>query len=178
MMGLWSAGFPNWPSVRTDSSGSYRMSFSASARGDGFVARAQVEGDGYEEYWRNLVRSGGGTAFVEHFRLNRIVRLSAGDSAVVSVQPDLGECRGWVAVVCAVVRITIAAPGRLSIEVGSDATSERPPLEVCCESGTEVYGNPVTLRVTPGPELLLNIGLGRGISAPQSFRVNTSFVAF
>lgn len=98
---------------------------------------------------------------------------------MLSVGPNMGECRGWVAAVCAVVRITIPKAGRLTIEAVSDDTmAERPPLEVCCESGNEVYGHPVTLNVTPGPELQLNIGLGLGVSTTRSFKVKTSFEAF
>jgi hypothetical protein len=77
------------------------------------------------------------------------------------------------------VRITIPKAGRLSIDVVSDDTlAERPPLEVCCESGGEVYGSPVTLDAAPGHELVLFVGLGRGISTTRSFRVTTSLVAF
>ena len=73
---------------------------------------------------------------VEHVRLSRITRVTAGDSVVLSVGPNMGDCRGWVAPVCAVVRITIPKAGRLTIEAVSDDTmAERPPLEVCCEGG-------------------------------------------
>ena len=81
--------------------------------------------------------------------------------------------------VCGVVRITIPKAGRLTIEAVSDDTmTERPRLEVCCESGNEVWGNPVTLNVAPGPELELLIGLGQGVSTTRSFKVKTSFEAF
>ena len=77
------------------------------------------------------------------------------------------------------MRITITKAGRLTIEAVSDDTmTERPPLEVCCESGDEVSGNPLTMSVAPGPELELLIGLGRGISTTRSFKVKTSFEAF
>ncbi len=169
----------NWPAVPTDASGSYRINFTATPLGSGFVARAQVGADGYDEYWRSLKGSDGRTAFVENFRLNLLARIAAGESMVLTVPPDLGECRSWVAAVCAVVRITIPKAGRLTVEaVANDATRERPPLEICCESGNEVYGTPVTLTVAPGPELLLLIGLGQGISTPRSFMVKTAFETF
>ena len=166
----------HWPSVPTDASGSYRIGFTATPLGNGFVARAQVIVDGYEEYWRSLKRSEGGMTFVENFRLYRLTRMTAGESTVLSVPTDLGECRGWVAAACAVVRITSPKGGRLTLDViSNDATEERPRLEICCESGNEVYGNPVTLTVTPGPEFVLLIGLGQGISTPRSFIVKTSY---
>jgi hypothetical protein len=179
IMGYWSGGVVQWPSVLTDASGSYTISFTADPMGSGFLARAQVVADGYEEYWRSLARSDGRTTFVENFRLTRITRITAGDSIMLSVAPDLGECRGWVAAVCAIVRITIPKAGRLTVDaVSTDPARERPPQEVCCESGDERYGNPVTIPVAPGPELEMRIGLGQGISTIQSFRVNTSFDTF
>jgi hypothetical protein len=60
----------------------------------------------------------------------------------------------------------------------SDDATERPPLEICCESGNEVYGNPVRITVSPGPEFLLLIGLEQGISTTRSFKVKTSFEPF
>jgi hypothetical protein len=167
-----------WPTVSTDASGNYRIGFTATPLGNGFVARAQVVADGYEEYWRSL-RADGRTTYVENVRLSRITRITAGDSIVLSVGPNMGDCRGWVAAVCAVVRITIPKAGRLTVEAVSDDTmTERPPLEVCCESGNEVYGHPVTVTVVPGPELMLFIGLGQGVSTARSFKVKTSFEAF
>ena len=167
-----------WPTVTTDASGNYRIEFIPYLLGNSFVARAQVVADGYEEYWRSL-RTDGRTTFVENVRLSRITRITAGDSIVLTVGPNIGECRGWVAAVCAVVRITVPKAGRLTIEAVSDDTiAERPPLEVCCESGNEVYGHPVTVNVAPGPELMLFIGLGQGISTTRSFKVKSSFEAF
>jgi len=168
----------HWPTVSTDASGNYRIAFTARQLGSGWVARVQVAADGYEEYWRNL-QVAGGTQFLENFRLYRLTRIAAGDSTVLIVPPDLGECRGWIAGVCAVVRITIPKTGRLTIEAVSDDTmTERPQLEVCCESGDEAYGNPLTMSVAPGPELELSIGLGQGISTTRSVKVRTSFEAF
>ena len=96
---------------------------------------------------------------------------------MLTVPPDLGECRSWMAAVCAVVRITIPKAGRLTVEAVSDDTmTERPPLEVW--GNEEVYGNPLTLSVVPGPELELLIGLGQGVSTTRSFKVKTSFEEF
>ena len=167
-----------WPTASTDASGNYRIGFTAIPLGNVFVARAQVVADGYEEYWRSI-RADGRMTFVENVRLSRITRITAGDSTVLSVGPNVGDCRGWVAAACAVVRITVPKAGRLTIEAVSDDTmTERPPLEVCCESGNEVSGHPVTINVAPGPELTLFIGLGQGVSTTRSFRVKTSIETF
>jgi hypothetical protein len=106
-----------WPSALTDASGSYKIGFAANPLGNAFVARAQAVADGYEEYWRGIIRSTGTTSFIENFRLDRITRIAAGESIVLSVPPDVGECRGWVAEVCPPVRVTVPTQGRLSIEV-------------------------------------------------------------
>ena len=165
----------NWPSVPTDASGSYRIGFTTIPLTNGFVARAQVVADGYEEYWRSLRAVNGATTFVEKFSLYRRTRMTAGESIVLTVPPDLGECRGWVAASCAVVRITIATAGRLTLDVVSnDGTSARPTLEICCESGDEVYGNPVVVTVAPDAESVLYIAMENGISTKRSFIVKTT----
>ena len=174
-MAHWRGGTVRWPSVVTDASGSYRIRFSGTTLGNGFVARAQVIADGYEEYWRSIKRSTGATSFVESFRLDRITRIAAGESIVLSVPSDVGECRGWVAELCPPVRVTVATQGRLRIEVSSVGPSgEPPPVEVCCVGGDEQIGNPIIVPVVPGPELEVRVGLRRGFAAPASFLVKTS----
>jgi hypothetical protein len=165
----------NWPSVPTDASGSYRTGFTTIPLANGFVARAQVVADGYEDYWRSLRAVDGATTSVETFGLNRRTRMTAGESIVLAVPPDLGECRGWVAASCAVVRITTATAGRLTLDVVSnDGASERPTLEICCESGDEVYGNPVVVTVAAGAESVLFIAVGNGLSTGRSLIVTTT----
>ena len=166
-----------WPTVTTDASGNYRIGFTPYLLGGSFVARAQVVADGYEEYWRSI-RTDGRTTFNVNVRLSRQTRIAAGESTVLSVAPDDGDCRSFMAGVCGVVRITTPNSGRLTVEVVSDDAMPAPQLEVCCESGNEVWGNPVSLKVAPGPELQLLIGLGQGISTRRSFKVKTSFEPF
>jgi hypothetical protein len=165
----------NWPSVPTDASGSYRIGFTTIPLTNGFVARVQVVADGYEEHWRSLRAVNGATTWVENFSLYRRTRMTAGESIVLTVPPDLGECRGWVAASCAVVRIATATAGRLTLDVVSnDGASERPTLEICCESGDEVYGNPVVVTVAAGAESVLFIAVGNGLSPRRSFIVKTT----
>ena len=178
-MAHWLGGVVQRPSALTDASGSYKVSINANPLGSGFVAQAQVVAEGYEEYWRSLKRSTGTTSFIENFRLERITRIAAGESTVLSVPPDVGDCRGWVAEVCPTVRVTVPARGRLSIEVSPVGNSgERPPVEICCVDGNEQGGNPITVPVAPGPELEVKVGLRRGFAAPPSFLVKTSLETF
>jgi hypothetical protein len=182
-------GTVHWPSTLTDASGNYSIAFTASPMGNGFVARAQVVAEGYEEHWRDIMRSTGTSAFVENFRLDRITRIAAGESTVLSVPPDVGGCRGWVAPVCPPVRVTVPARGHLSIEVTPVGhrsievnppgySGELPPVEICCVEGDERYGNPITIPVAPGPELEVRVGLRRGLATPVSFLVKTSLEPF
>ena len=178
-MGYWLGGFVQRPSVPTDATGSYRIGFTANPLGSGFVARAEVVAEGYEVYWRSLRRTGA-TAFTENFRLDRIVRITAGDSIVLRVPTDVGACVGWVAEVCPVVRVTVPSQGLLTIAVEPIGESaERPPVEVCCIGGDERGGNPITVPVSPDDltvdELYVKVGLRRGFATPPSFLVKTSY---
>ncbi len=178
-MGHWLGGSVRFPSVRTDATGGYAISFTATPLGNGFVARAQVVAEGYEEYWRSIMGATGGTTFTETFRLQRITRMTAGDSIPLSVPPDVGECRGWVAEVCPIVRVTVPKDGNLRIEViPSDGSAAKPPVEVCCINGDEGYGNPITVPVAAGVELWVKVGMPRGLTTIQSFLVKTAFEAF
>ena len=174
-MGYYQGGLLQWSAVRTDASGGYRVGFTARASGTGFVARAQVLAEGYEEYWRSLSDSNRRT-FVENFRLYRTTRIAAGDSVVLSVPPDVGECVGWVAEACPYVGVTVPTPGHLTIEVtATDPSAPAPPVEVCCVGGDERYGNPITVPVPAGIELDVKVGVQRNFTTPRSFLVTTAF---
>jgi hypothetical protein len=150
------------PSVLTDASGAYRIGFTATplvnpGAGPGFLARAEIVADGYEQYWRNVMATN--RHLVEHFRLHRINRIIAGDSIVVSITPDNGECQSWLYGPCARVRIAVPAAGTLRIEAASTLDgAARPQLEVCCAAGSELYGNPVTLPAIAGIDVRVEIG--------------------
>ena len=64
-MAHWVGGHVEFPSVSTDATGGYAISFTANPLGSSFVARAQVVAEGYEEYWRSLMGTGG-TTFTEN----------------------------------------------------------------------------------------------------------------
>jgi hypothetical protein len=171
-------------SVESDSSGGFRVGFSANPPGanpggpGGFLVRVEVMAAGFEPYWRSLYSTGQRT-FLENFRLSRQARIAAGESVVLSIHPDVGECLGWVAEVCGIVLVMVPAPGQLTIEA-TPATrdSPLPPVEVCCVSGSEVYGNPIGVRAAGGREIEVKVGLKRGFTTTQSFVVKTAFEPF
>ena len=167
-----------FPAVKTDAAGNYRISFTASTLGNGFVARAQVVADGYEEYWRNIIQSAGHTSFVENFRLPRITRIVAGSSVVLSVPSDAGLCRSDSGEVCGYLRVTVPAEGNVSIEVvPTTANAPTQGVEVCCGENETYgsYGKPITLRVRAGVELSVGLGMRQGFTTTQTFLVKTSF---
>lgn len=180
-MAYWLAGRIGRPSVLTDASGGYAITFSSnpwmSTNGRG-AARAEVVAAGYDWYWRTVVASS--SPIVESFRLHRIKRITAGDSIVVSVTPENGECLGWLYGPCGRVSVAALADGRLTIE--GDLMEEHaslPELQVCCVSGNERYGNPVTIPVTAGTEVDVEVGqTAAGVVAGQTVMVKTSLQPF
>ena len=143
-MGYWLGGFLHRPSALTDSSGSYRFSFTANPLGNGFVAEPMWSPTGTKSTWRSVMRSTG-THFIhrEHSagpdRADRCGRI---DRAV-----GPARCRrmpqGGCAELCPIVRVTVPAEGRVSIEVHRVGQSgDLPPVEVCCVNGDEQSGNP------------------------------------
>lgn len=169
------AAYPNWPSVLTDALGAYRVIFSANTlqwEAGRFVARAEVVAPEYELYWRNLVATTAST-LNESFRLQRIQRVVAGRSIVVTFVSDIGACPGWVAQVCGTVRITVPTKANVTVDVVG-TSGQQPTLEACCVSGNEIYGNPITVPADGGMELEVLIGLGSGAPTGQSFEVKTS----
>ena len=86
---------------------------------------------------------------------------------------------------CPSVRIAILAQGRLSIEVQpvghssiavnpAGHSGDLPPVEVCCVNGNEEYGNPITVLVTPGPDMEVKVGVRRDFTTTLTFLMKTS----
>jgi len=182
-MAHYVGGNIQWPSTNADMTGAYRISFSGNVLQrtvDRFVARAEVVADGYELYWAELTQPRGWTGsndLVRNFPLYPIRRVAGGDSAAVAFPSDVGICTGWVAPRCGVVRVRIPNTGTLTVEVTPTDQSAGPPtLEICCASGNEIYGNPLTLTLDGfrGSEVTVNIALRRGGLAAESFVVKTS----
>jgi hypothetical protein len=178
-MSHWLGGLVRRPSVRTDASGGYTIGFTSNpymngTSGSRGAARAEVVAEGYEWYWRTVLATF--PRLVENFRLHRIQRVTAGDSSVLFVTPDNGECTGWLAGPCGRLRVAAIADGNLTIEaVPTQVPAGLPQIEACCVSGNERYGNPVTLPVTAGAEVWVEVGQERpGFTTSVSFTVKTS----
>jgi hypothetical protein len=177
-MAHYIGGVVHSPSTVADASGAYRISFSATVlqrSADRFIARAEVLADGYELYWYSLTAPVGSNNLVGSFPLYRIRRVAAGDSMVAAFPSNVGECPSWMAERCGIVRIAVPRAGNLTVEVTpTDQSAGQPPLEICCVSGNEISGNPLTLSVDGGSESTVMIGLRRGSTAAESFVVKTS----
>jgi hypothetical protein len=159
-MRFWLAGRIGVSTARTDSSGTYAVTFTANpwTQTDGRgAARAEIITDGYDWYYRTVMATG--PELVENFRLHRIRRFSPGESIVVPVARDEGDCLGWLYGPCGRARIMVPADGNLTIEAlpVEDGTA-LPQIEACCRDGNERYGNPVTLPVNAGSETWVEVG--------------------
>ena len=108
-----------------------------------------------------------------------IKRVTAGGSIVLSLTPENGRCSGWLYLPCASVRVAVLADGKLTVEaVPTQVTQEVPAVLVCCVSGDEVYGNPVTLPVTAGTEMWVEVGQSRSGGTINEVTVKTRFEPF
>jgi hypothetical protein len=170
------------PSVMTDASGTYKIDLKATpwvnpGTGQSFLARAEILADGYDEYWRTIDAA---RPLVQNFRLHRIERIRVGDSIVLSVTPDSGDCHVEFYGPCGRIRVSAPATGNLRVEaVPTQEGTVLPQLEVCCVAGNERYGNPVTIRMTAGTELRVEVGQASpGFVASESVIVKTSFEPF
>ena len=171
------------PEVLTDGSGRYSVRF-VSTRGSNAgppgtelsVAMAFIEAPGYDWYARYLVAPT--EQFVENFQLRRIHRITAGESAVVTIAPGSRVCGGdWSPgreTMCGTIHVVAPADGTLTVEaVPADSGSALDGLEIY-DSRVGGRGNPVSIRVTAGSEYTADLSLPWGFTASRSFVVKTS----
>lgn len=166
----------------TDGEGFYRIGFSAvpNTLAHGSTALTYLSKSGYDRdiQW---VR-----ATTQNFRLYRSKRITAGESTVVTVAPDDALCHNNVQdypglgqdYVCRSVRIVAPTDGIMTVEALPTQGGAHPPLEVetvgvspCC---SERMGNPTSIPVTAGTEVVANIEIFWGSTASQSFTLTTS----
>lgn len=120
----------------------------------------------------------------QDFRLYPIERIPAGGSTVVTVRPDDSVC--WNNIhepgygndyVCRKVRIVPAA-GVITVEALPNGGGSRPSLVVAVSTGTRVLverqGNPVSVPLTGGTEVVAFVEVTAGSPTPQSFTLTTS----
>jgi hypothetical protein len=159
-MRYWLGGRIGVSTALTDTSGTYAVTFTSnpwSQAGGRGAARAEIITDGYDWYYRTVMATG--ADLVENFRLHRIRRFNPGESIVVPVTRDDGDCLGWLYSPCGRARVMVSADGNLTIEaVPLDGGAALPQIEACCLNGDERYGNPVTLPVHAGSETWVEVG--------------------
>jgi hypothetical protein len=161
----------------TDGSGNYSLTGVLGGRGYDFT---YVSASNYVSDYRYIR----GTS--QNVRMNRIRRITAGDSTVVTVAPDDTLCLNNVQdtpgtgqdYVCRSVRVVATSDGIMTLEALPTQGGAHPPLEVetvgvspCC---SERMGNPVSIPVTAGTEVVANVEMVYGSAASQSFVLNTS----
>ena len=166
--------FPGALSARTDASGAYTIGFTGTR---GAWVGLQIADERYEWYTRTFRLTS--SHFVEDFRLHEIKRVTAGGSIVLSLTPDNGRCSGWLYLPCGLVRVAVLADGTLTVEaVPTPVTQGLPAVLVCCVSGDEVGGNPVTLPVTAGTEVWVEVGQSGPGFTINEVTVKTRFEPF
>jgi hypothetical protein len=163
------------PIVRTDHSGIYSLT-GLPAPGGGAMVWASA--DGYEDDLHYYHESS------QDFRLHPIERIAAGESARVTVRPDDSLC--WNNIhepgygndyVCRIVRI-MPADGIMTLEALSISGGPRPELVVAVQARSRVIverlGNPVSVDLAGGTEVVAFVEISAGWPVMQSFTLTTS----
>lgn len=185
--GVWLLDYGDLSSAFTDASGGYTVSFSGVPGSNYFpdwdppgtehaVAFAFVEASGYQSHLRYLL--GTTPHLVENIRLHRVQRITAGESAALTIAPDDTVCVGdaWPGrgLICRTVRVVAARGGILTIHaVPTQAGPELPGLTVYNDRAGS-RGNPASIRVFEGTETVVHVEMPWGINASQSVVVQTS----
>jgi hypothetical protein len=175
---LWIDGFHE---TTTDSSGNYSVTGTLVF---GKYSYTSVAANGYASDFRYI------RAFSQNVRLHRIERITAGDSKDVTVVPDdtlcvnnMQDAPGWgpaagQGYVCRSVRVVAPGDGVMTLEAVSTQSGAHPPLEVetvgattCC---SERIGNPTSIQVTAGNEVVANVEMVSSSTTRQSFTLRTS----
>jgi hypothetical protein len=162
----------------TDSSGNYSVAGKLDAgRNYDFT---YVSANGYASDYRYI------RATSQNVHLYRINRIMAGDSTSVTVDPDDTLCVNNLQdfpglgpdYVCRSVRVVAPSDGVMTLEAVSAQSGAHPPLEVetvgaplCC---SERMGNPTSIPVTAGTEVVANVEMASGFTTSQSFTLSTS----
>ena len=116
----------------------------------------------------------------QNFRLHRISHVKAGESTTLTIVPADRVC-GFetLDLICRTLRIVVPIDGTMKVEAvraqGASATARLYLLAVGL--GTETTGNPTSIAVTAGTEVMVNVGVPWGASTSQTFVVNSSVTA-
>ena len=171
----------------TDGAGFYRIVFTAlpgALLHDGVASTAFIGVDqtDYETDYRWIQPTTHDAS--QNVRLHRVKRITAGELTSVTIAADDSVCVNNVqdipglggSFVCRTVRVVAPADGIMWVEAFYSLSGPRPGLEVetvgfdhCC---SERMGNPISIPVTAGTEVIANIEVPWG-SISQTFVVNT-----
>jgi len=163
------------PYATTDHAGRYSLTGLPGPGGGAFV---WASAEGYEDDLHDY------RATSQDFRLYPIERILAGGSTVVTVRPDDSLC--WNNIwepgygsdyVCRIVRI-VPTDGDMTVEALPAGGGSRPPLVVAVRAGNRVLverlGNPVSVPLTGGTEIVAFVAMVSGSPTTQSFTLTTS----
>jgi hypothetical protein len=166
--------------TNTDSSGNYSVAGFLDAGSNYNFTYVSVED--YASDYRYI------RATSQNVRLYRVRRIMAGDATSVTVAPDDALCLNNVQdfpglgqdYVCRSVRVVAPSDGIMTLEAVSTHGGAHPPLEVetvgvspCC---SERMGNPTSIQVRAGMEVVVNVEMVLGSTTSQSFTLNTTLV--
>ena len=105
--------------------------------------------------------------------------IAPGESVGLPIGPSDGECAtelSWtLATACRTLRVTAQANGRMTVQAIPQDNSNQPLVSVCCVSGNDRGGNPVTLPVIAATDFTVEVGLSGNVASMQSVLVKTSF---
>jgi hypothetical protein len=162
----------------TDSSGNYSVAgFLDAGLNTDFT---YISANNYESDYRYIR----GTS--HSVRLYPIRRMTAGDSTVVTIAPDDTLCVNNAQdspglgqdYVCRSVRVVAPSDGVMTVAALSTQDGTRPPLEMetlnvspCC---SERMDNPLSIQVSAGTEVVVNVEMLLGSTTSQSFMLTTS----
>lgn len=117
-------------------------------------------------------------------QLNRIQRMTAGESKLITVAPNDTLCVNNMqdspgsgqSYVCRSVRIEALTAGTLTIEAVSTQDGAHPPLEVEVASEPVDWSlqNPKSFQVSAGTEIAVNVEMSAASTTSQSFTLKTS----
>ena len=123
---------------------------------------------------------------IHNVHLHRVERIVAGESKLVTIEPDDTLCVNNVQdtlglgpdYLCRSVFVVAPNDGAVTIEAVSTQDGAHPPVEVetrgvspCC---SERMGNPTTIQVAAGTVIVVNVEMRASSTSTQSFVVNTS----
>jgi hypothetical protein len=176
------------PFTLTGHAGGYQLDFTGQPGGNHFpaddpagtrdsVAFSIVEAAGYEPHVRHLL--GTTQRLVENVQLQRIQRITAGQSVVVALSKDDSVCvvDAWPgrALICRTVRVDALRNGIMTIEaVPVQAGSERAMVHVYGRDTGGRRGNSTAIQIIAGSEYVITVDLPWGFDGNPSFLVKTS----